>query len=108
MEGLLVFSQQANGEDRAAWQITNAAIASSTGSTPARGIFTFLFFGFLGGVILNLLPCVLPVISLKIFGFVQHAGQSRQQLLRSGIAFAGGTVYWFIGLAASWIACNPA
>src|SRR5436309_4124764 len=79
MEGLLVFGQQANGEDRAAWQITNAAIASSTGSTPARGIFTFLFFGFLGGIILNLMPCVLPVISLKIFGFVQHAGQSRQK-----------------------------
>src|SRR5213082_3767022 len=86
MEGLLVFGQQANGEDRAAWQITNAAIASSTGSTPARGIFTFLFFGFLGGVILNLMPCVLPVISLKIFGSIQHAGQNRRKILRSGIA----------------------
>ena len=41
---------------------------------PARGVFTFLFFGFLGGIILNLMPCVLPVISLKIFGFIQHAG----------------------------------
>src|SRR5213082_122513 len=108
MEGLLVFGQQANGEDRAAWQITNAAIASSTGSTPARGIFTFLFFGFLGGVILNLMPCVLPVISLKIFGFIQHAGQSRQKILRSGIAFAGGIFAWFIGLALLLIALKAA
>src|SRR5207248_10581520 len=108
MEGLLVFSQHANGEDRAAWQITNAAIASSTGSTPARGIFTFLFFGFLGGVILNLMPCVLPVISLKIFGFVQHAGQSRRKILRSGIAFAGGIFTWFIALAALLIALKAA
>ena len=108
MEGLLVFSQQANGEDRAAWQITNAAIASSASSAPARGIFTFLFFGFVGGIILNLMPCVLPVISLKIFGFVQHAGQSRQKILRSGIAFAGGIFAWFIGLAALLIALKAA
>jgi len=108
LEGLLVFGQQANGEDRAAWQIVNGAIASSGGSTPAHGILTFLFFGFLGGIILNLMPCVLPVISLKIFGFVQHAGQSRQKILRSGIAFAGGIFAWFIGLAALLIALKAA
>ena len=73
-----------------------------------RGIFTFLFFGFLGGMILNLMPCVLPVISLKIFGFIQHAGQSRQKILRSGIAFAGGIFAWFIGLAFLLIALKTA
>src|SRR5439155_21348670 len=65
----------------------------------AHGIATFLFFGFLGGIILNLMPCVLPVISLKIFGFIQHAGQSRQKILRSGLAFASGIFAWFVGLA---------
>jgi thiol:disulfide interchange protein len=60
---------------------------------------TFLLFGFLGGIILNLMPCVLPVISLKIFGFIQQAGQSRQKILRSGIAFAAGIFMWFIALA---------
>jgi len=48
---------------------------------------------------LNLMPCVLPVISLKIFGFVQHAGQSRRRILRSGLAFVAGIFAWFIGLA---------
>src|SRR4029450_8311346 len=66
---------------------------------PARGIFTFLFFGFLGGLTLNLMPCVLPVISLKIFGFVQQAGQSRQKIFRSGIAFTIGIFAWFMALA---------
>src|SRR3989442_4919621 len=108
MEGLLVFGQQANGEDRSAWQITNAATASSADSTPARGIFTFLFFGFVGGIILNLMPCVLPVISLKIFGFVQHAGQSRQTILRSGVAFTIGIFAWFITLALLLIALKAA
>src|SRR5437667_2381953 len=93
MAGLLVFSHQPNGEDRAAWQIATAPAGSQTGLSaslsarpaPVRGIFTFLLFGFLGGIILNLMPCVLPVISLKIFGFIQQAGQSRQKILRSGV-----------------------
>jgi thiol:disulfide interchange protein DsbD len=97
--GLVVFSQQPNGENRAAWQISAAPIASAAARAPARGLFTFLLFGFLGGLILNLMPCVLPVISLKIFGFIQHAGQSRQKVLRSGLAFAAGIFAWFVGLA---------
>ncbi|MGC1322578.1 MAG: protein-disulfide reductase DsbD domain-containing protein [Candidatus Udaeobacter sp.] len=104
MAGLAVFAQQPNGDDRAAWQITSAPVASGLRSMPAHGIFVFLLFGFLGGLILNLMPCVLPVISLKIFGFVQQAGQSRQKILRSGIAFAIGIFAWFIALAILLIA----
>src|SRR5437867_3890987 len=107
MQGLVVFSQRPNGNDRMAWR-TEAPMIASAGSVPTRGIFTFLFFGFLGGIILNLMPCVLPVISLKIFGFIQHAGQSRQKILRSGIAFAGGIFAWFIGLALLLIALKAA
>ena len=99
MAGLVVFSQQPNGDDRAAWQITTAPAISAARSTAARGIFTFLLFGFIGGIILNLMPCVLPVISLKIFGFIQQAGQSRQKILRSGIAFTMGIFAWFLALA---------
>src|SRR5213080_5156056 len=83
MAGLVVFAQQPNGDDRAAWQITSAPAVSASRPSPAHGIFTFLLFGFLGGLILNLMPCVLPVISLKIFGFIQQAGQSRRKVLRS-------------------------
>jgi thiol:disulfide interchange protein/DsbC/DsbD-like thiol-disulfide interchange protein len=97
--GLVVYSQHPNGEDRAAWRISAAPTVAATSGAPARGIFTFLLFGFLGGIILNLMPCVLPVISLKIFGFIQQAGQSRRKILRSGIAFTVGIFAWFVGLA---------
>ncbi len=107
IQGLIVFGQSLDGTDRAAWQTPKSTIASAS-SAPSRGIFTFLFFGFLGGIILNLMPCVLPVISLKIFGFIQQAGQSRQKILRSGIAFAGGIFAWFIGLALLLIALKAA
>jgi thiol:disulfide interchange protein len=113
MAGLIVFAKQPNGEDRSAWQMTSAIAGSQTGlsaslsataSAPVRGIFTFLLFGFIGGIILNLMPCVLPVISLKIFGFIQQAGQSRQKILRSGIAFTIGIFAWFMALALLLIA----
>src|SRR5437879_4025968 len=99
MAGLVVFSQQPNGDDRAAWQIATAPVVSTARPAAARGVFTFLLFGFIGGIILNLMPCVLPVISLKIFGFIQQAGQSRQKILRSGIAFTIGIFAWFLALA---------
>jgi len=108
MAGLVVFAQQPNGDDRAAWQITSAPAVSASRPAPAHGIFMFLLFGFFGGFILNLMPCVLPVISLKIFGFVQQAGQSRQKIFRSGIAFIVGIFAWFIALALLLIALRGA
>ena len=104
MPGLVVFSKSPNGNDRTAWQIEASIVAAAKPSAPSRGIFTFLLFGFIGGFILNLMPCVLPVISLKIFGFIQQAGQSRQKILRSGLAFTAGIFAWFIALALLLIA----
>src|SRR5207244_6500172 len=101
--------QHANGNDRSAWRMKGGPSAASySNSAAAHGLLTFLLFGFVGGFILNLMPCVLPVISLKIFGFIQQAGQSRQKILRSGIAFAAGIFVWFIGLALLLIALKAA
>ena len=82
--------------------------ASAKGNPPPQSLATLFFFGFLGGLILNLMPCVLPVISLKIFGFVQQAGQSRRRIFRSGLAFAAGIFAWFIGLGFLLIALKSA
>ena len=108
LKGLVVFGQRANGNDRAAWSVPALTPAPMAESGPGRGLLTFLLFGFLGGFILNLMPCVLPVISLKIFGFIQQAGQSRQKIFRSGIAFTAGIFAWFIGLALVLIALKAA
>jgi thiol:disulfide interchange protein len=67
-------------------------------------LITALFSGFLGGMILNLMPCVLPVISLKIFSFIAQAGASPAKILRHGLAFAAGIFVWFLGLGVLVIA----
>jgi thiol:disulfide interchange protein DsbD len=54
---------------------------------------------FLGGLILNLMPCVFPVLSLKLIALVQHRGETRARLRGHGVAFTGGVVLSFLGLA---------
>ncbi|MGH8093285.1 MAG: protein-disulfide reductase DsbD family protein [Chthoniobacterales bacterium] len=72
------------------------------------GLLKLLLFGLIGGFILNLMPCVLPVISLKIFGFIQHARDSRARIFGNGLAFTAGIFAWFIGLAVLMIALKSA
>src|SRR5204862_1605062 len=57
-----------------------------------------LFFAFLGGVILNLMPCVLPVLSIKILGFVSQAQEDPVRVRRHGYAFGLGVVasFWIL------------
>lgn len=85
------------GEGAAASVITPAARTPSSG-IPLGVLLTALFSGFLGGLILNLMPCVLPVISLKIFSFIAQAGESPGRIFRHGLAFAAGIFTWFLGL----------
>jgi len=99
LDGIIAFGQEDNSANRNAWSLTSADLSAASTTSLSEGLAKFLLFGFLGGFILNLMPCVLPVISLKIFGFIQHAGQSRRRILRSGLAFVAGIFAWFIGLA---------
>ncbi len=58
-----------------------------------------LLLGVLGGLILNAMPCVLPVLSLKLVGILQHAGQDRRAIATGGLATSAGIVTSFIALA---------
>ncbi|MGE9269917.1 MAG: protein-disulfide reductase DsbD domain-containing protein, partial [Verrucomicrobiales bacterium] len=49
----------------------------------------------IGGLILNLMPCVFPVIGLKIMGFVQQAGEDRKKIIGHGLAFVVGVLLSF-------------
>ena len=66
----------------------------------ALGMPGILALAFLGGLILNIMPCVLPVLSLKVFSLLKHAGQARGDALRHGLAYTAGVVLSFIALAA--------
>ncbi len=78
--------------------------AADTGSpAPGMSIATALLFALLGGAILNLMPCVFPVLTLKALalrGDVSH--------LRHGLLYAAGSVLAFLALAAALLALRAA
>jgi thiol:disulfide interchange protein DsbD len=71
---------------------------------PARDLALVLALAFLGGLVLNLMPCVLPVLSLKVMGFVQQSGRDAQRGWRHGVAFTAGILLSFWLLAGLMLA----
>ena len=67
-----------------------------------------LALGVLGGLILNAMPCVLPVLSLKVFGLVKSAGQGRSAVVGGALATAAGIVLSFWALAGTAVVARAA
>ena len=72
---------------------------TSAGNQEIGSIWWALLFAFVGGMILNLMPCVLPVLSLKILGFVQQAGEDSSKVFSHGMVFTLGVLVSFWVLA---------
>ena len=61
----------------------------------ANNFLALLGFGWLGGLILNIMPCVFPVIGLKIMSFVKQAGEDQGMISRHGLVFTVGVLFSF-------------
>lgn len=72
---------------------------AAEGGGVSLSLLLILLSAFTGGVILNLMPCVFPVLSLKIMGFVQQAMEDRAKIRRHGFVFAAGVLASFWTLA---------
>ncbi|MBZ0266642.1 thioredoxin family protein, partial [bacterium] len=82
--------------------------AGNAAQASGGGLLRFLLLAFLGGIILNVMPCVLPVISLKILGFVSQAEEEPAKIARLGLVFAAGVITSFLVLAGAVIALQAA
>jgi len=69
----------------------------------SMGLPMALLFALLGGMLLNLMPCVFPVLSLKVLGFAKHR-EDRREHLASGLAYTVGVVLSFVALAGLMLA----
>ncbi len=77
----------------------NSALSPAHPQSPPPTFAGTLLIAFLGGLILNLMPCVFPVLGIKILGFVNQSGGNRASTVRHGLAFAGGVLISFWALA---------
>jgi thiol:disulfide interchange protein/DsbC/DsbD-like thiol-disulfide interchange protein len=71
----------------------------SGAAAPNTTLIAVLGAAFIGGLILNLMPCVLPVLSLKVFSLMKHAGENAKSAWIQGVAFTAGVVISFWALA---------
>ena len=72
--------------------------AAAVGSS-SKEILGFIVFGFLGGLILNIMPCVLPVIGLKILSFLEQSGHDRRKAFMLNVWYSLGLLAVFLILA---------
>ena len=81
--------------------IINAEIDGATQNSLNISFLQALIFAFVGGLILNLMPCVFPIISLKVLSFVSMSNQSPSKIRAHALSFCTGVMVSFlvIGLA---------
>ena len=70
---------------------------SSDNKFSSLNLMIALFSSFIGGLLLNLMPCVFPVISLKIFNFIEIAN-SKREVMFHGVSFSIGSIVTFISI----------
>lgn len=83
-------------------------VASAAEPISVGLLLRMIALAFLGGLILNVMPCVLPVIALKILGFVQQSKEAPQRVRRLGVVYALGVLVSFLVLAGMVIAVRQA
>ncbi|MEP7329835.1 MAG: protein-disulfide reductase DsbD domain-containing protein, partial [Betaproteobacteria bacterium] len=91
-----------------------APAAASTFAAPVKpageglSLTLALVFAFVGGVVLNLMPCVFPVLSLKVLSLSAPGHEDQQRLRMEGLAFGAGVVVTFVALAGLLLAFRAA
>ena len=97
LHGLLVMTEQTSDGRLTRGFDVQAELAVPVSPAPDITLWAALGLALLGGILLNLMPCVLPVLAIKVLGLVRHAGGSGAQ---HGVVFAAGVLITFAALAA--------
>lgn len=88
-----------------------AALAANAGTAPppqpSVGFFAALLGALIGGLLLNLMPCVFPVLAIKVLGFTRHADDRRAHRL-AALAYTGGVILSFLALGGAMLALRSA
>lgn len=98
---LVVFGPREN-------EAEEAASVNAASNPDGKSFAGFLLFAFIGGLILNIMPCVFPVLGIKIMSVVQQAGTDKRMVLLHGLAYTLGVLICFWALGALVISLGKA
>ena len=117
MHGVLAFHDSSTGDAGTAHAITITApasagpVAESSAPVATIGFAAFIeavLLAIAGGIILNLMPCVLPVLSIKALSLVRHAQSAPREVRLQGLAYAAGVLVSFGIVAGALIVLRAA
>ncbi|MFM8877676.1 MAG: protein-disulfide reductase DsbD family protein, partial [Verrucomicrobiota bacterium] len=113
LEGLLVPKGTGSAAEPVAFSVPIEAAASEPASGGAEPVswgelLLKLLSAFVGGLILNVMPCVLPVLALKVLGFVQQAKEEPRRVRTLGLVYGAGVLASFLVLAGVALAVQAA
>jgi len=72
-------------------------------SSSGMSLWQAILFALIGGLILNLMPCVFPVISLKVLSFISMGGDDNSKIRNHALSFVGGVMSTFLSIATALI-----
>ncbi len=101
-----LFSSVGYGEKTLKPEITGGV--QNTGQASGENLLNYFLLAMLGGFILNFMPCVLPVIAIKILSFMEQADESPARVRRLGLVFSAGVMSAFLALALVVVAVRAA
>jgi len=106
LDGIIVVYENVGADDAenviaSAFEIrpTSGAFVAAPSSASGVSIWTALAFAFIGGLILNLMPCVFPVLSIKVLSLVQQVGSDQTSIKTHGWVYLLGVVLSFMLIA---------
>ncbi|HEX3890248.1 MAG TPA: protein-disulfide reductase DsbD domain-containing protein [Verrucomicrobiae bacterium] len=102
------FEVKMSVSDRSPVGETISSTVNQLPALPSQPLWQMLIYAFIGGLILNIMPCVLPVIALKILGFVSEAKSSPRRVRALGGIYAVGVLFSFLIMAAIVIGVKAA
>ena len=120
VNGVAVAQDNWPGTDRRAIEVASTLSATplaSAGAISGAGAdggalggstLAALAFAFLGGILLNLMPCVFPVLGIKVMGFVEHAHGEPRAMRIQALVFSAGVLLSFLALAGIMLALRAA
>ena len=106
--GLLINAPLTTANSTGSGAAPAKSVTSGLGGATALGVGQALLFAFIGGLILNLMPCVLPILSMKALGLANAGGLEAAAVRKDGWLYTAGVVVSMIALAGLLLAARSA
>jgi len=106
LDGVVVLTERSGGEEIRTGYAVAGALTQAQPSAPVNAAL-MIGFALLGGLILNLMPCVFPVLAIKALSLIDHAGDKTARI-HGGLSYTAGVLVSFLALGAVLIGFKQA